>query len=70
MRRAGLPPIRLHDLRHGYTTHLARAGVPVQITLDLDTHPGLADQEGAVAALDGALVGDGGAEPEAVGGDP
>jgi integrase len=30
VRRAGLPPIRLHDVRHSYSTALIRAGVPVK----------------------------------------
>ena len=29
--RAGLPPIRLHDLRHTYATNALRAGTPVKI---------------------------------------
>ena len=70
-KRAGLPPIRLHDLRHGYATMLGRARVPVKtisamlghanvgITLDLYTHLVLVDQDEAVTALDEAL-----AEPE------
>jgi integrase len=69
VRRSGLPAIRLHDLRHGYVTVLARAGVGaktisamvghanVGITLDLYTHLGLEDQDGAVAALEEALGG-------------
>lgn len=30
VRKAGLPPIRLHDVRHSYSTALIRAGVPVK----------------------------------------
>jgi integrase len=30
-RRAGLPPIRLHDLRHSYATAALAAGVPVKV---------------------------------------
>lgn len=30
VRRAGLPAIRLHDVRHSYSTALIRAGVPVK----------------------------------------
>jgi integrase len=30
-RRAGLPRIRLHDLRHSYATNALRAGVPVKV---------------------------------------
>jgi integrase len=70
VRRAGLPHIRLHDLRHGFASLLSRAGIPVKtmsimlghanvgITLDLYTHLELADQ--AAAAVDAALT-----EPEA-----
>ena len=71
IKRAELPPVRLHDLRHGYVTMLGCARVPVKtfsamlghanvgITLDLYTHLDLVDQDGAVAALEEAL-----AEPE------
>jgi integrase len=31
VRRAGLPPIRLHDLRHTHATIALRAGVPVKV---------------------------------------
>lgn len=66
--RAGLPPIRLHDLRHGYATMLGRARVPVKttsamlghanvgITLDLYTHLDLVDQDDAVTALEEAFA--------------
>jgi len=30
-KRAGLPPIRLHDLRHSYATAALTAGVPVKV---------------------------------------
>ena len=30
-KRAGLPPIRLHDLRHSYATAALAAGVPVKV---------------------------------------
>ena len=30
-RRAGLPPIRLHDVRHSYATAMIRAGVPLKV---------------------------------------
>lgn len=30
-RRAGLPVIRLHDLRHSYATEALAAGVPVKV---------------------------------------
>ena len=66
--RAGLPPIRLHDLRHGSATMLGRARVPVKtisamlgranvgITLDLYTHLDLVDQDGTVAVVEEALT--------------
>jgi hypothetical protein len=31
VRTAGLPPIRLHDLRHSYATAALAAGVPVKV---------------------------------------
>jgi integrase len=31
VRAAGLPPIRLHDLRHSYATAALAAGVPVKV---------------------------------------
>lgn len=31
VRRIGLPPIRLHDLRHSYATNALAAGVPVKV---------------------------------------
>lgn len=31
VRRAGLPRIRLHDLRHSYATAVIRAGVPLKV---------------------------------------
>ena len=66
---AGLPPIRLHDVRHSYATAALRAGVPVKvvserlghasvtITLDVYGHviPG---QQGQAAAKFAAVVGD------------
>jgi integrase len=65
--KSGLPPLRLHDLRHAHATHLFVSGVhpkiaqerlghsTIAITLDLYSHvlPGI--QEGAVAHLDSAL---------------
>jgi integrase len=67
LRKIGLPPLRLHDLRHAHATHSFLSGVhlkiaqerlghsTVAITLDLYSHvlPGI--QEGAVAQLDNAL---------------
>jgi integrase len=37
---ADLPPIRLHDLRHGTATHALTAGVPIKIVSDLLGHSG------------------------------
>jgi len=67
MRQHGLPPVRLHDLRHSHATHLLAAGVhpkiaqerlghsSIGITLDTYSHvlPGM--QEDAVAKVDAAL---------------
>ena len=67
MRQHGLPPVRLHDLRHTHATHLLAAGVhpkiaqerlghsSIGITLDIYSHvlPGM--QEDAVAKIDAAL---------------
>jgi integrase len=67
MRQHGLPPIRLHDLRHSHATHMLAAGVhpkiaserlghaTVGITLDRYSHvlPGMQDE--AVAKVDAAL---------------
>ena len=39
-RAAGLPPIQLHDLRHGTATHGLTAGVPIKIVSDLLGHSG------------------------------
>jgi integrase len=76
-RRAGLPKIRLHDLRHSYASAALAAGVPakviserlghatVAVTMDIYSHvlPGL-DREAAdtVARL---ILGGGNAIPEA-----
>jgi integrase len=65
--KMGLPPIRLHDLRHGHATHLLASGVHpkiaserlghsrIGITLDLYSHvlPGM--QEDAADRVDAAL---------------
>jgi integrase len=40
IKAAGLPPIRLHDLRHGTATHALTAGVPIKIVSDLLGHSG------------------------------
>jgi hypothetical protein len=74
-RAAGLPKIRLHDLRHSYATAALAAGVPakvvserlghanIAITMDTYSHvlPGLdAEAAGTVARL---ILGDGDQEP-------
>ena len=63
IRRAGLPTIRLHDLRHTHATLALRAGVhpsvvserlghsTVQMTLDTYSHIIPAMQEDAAAAI-------------------
>jgi integrase len=58
--RAGLPPIRLHDLRHGTATHALSAGVDMKIVSDLlghssititaDTYTSVADELKRTAA--------------------
>jgi integrase len=67
VRRAGLPPIRLHDLRHTHATLALRAGVHpqvvqerlghanVSITLDTYSHVDL-DMQAAAAGRVAALV--------------
>ncbi len=37
-REAGLPPIRLHDLRHGTATHALTAGVPMKVVSEILGH--------------------------------
>lgn len=37
-REAGLPPVRLHDLRHGTATHALAAGVPLKVVSELLGH--------------------------------
>ena len=58
--RAGLPPIRLHDLRHGAATHALSAGVDMKtisdmlghssITITADTYTNVADELKRAAA--------------------
>jgi site-specific recombinase XerD len=36
--KAGLPPIRLHDLRHGAATHALSAGVDVKVVSEMLGH--------------------------------
>jgi hypothetical protein len=69
VKRTGLPPIRPHDICHGYATLLAKAKIPaktvsamlghanIRVTLDLYTHLDLVDPAGAVEVLDAALGG-------------
>jgi integrase len=40
--RAGLPPIRLHDLRHTHATHLLAAGVNAKVVSDRLGHASVA----------------------------
>jgi integrase len=59
-RRADLPPIRLHDLRHGTATHALSAGVDMKtvsemlghssITITADTYTSVADELKRAAA--------------------
>jgi integrase len=35
---AGLPPIRLHDLRHGTATHLLTAGIEMKVVSEILGH--------------------------------
>jgi len=67
VRQRGLPPIRLHDLRHSHATHMLAAGVhpkiaqerlghsSVSVTIDLYSHvlPGM--QAEAVSKVDAVL---------------
>jgi len=67
MRQHGLPPIRLHDLRHSHATHMLASGVhpkiaqerlghsSVSVTIDLYSHvlPGM--QAEAVSKVDAVL---------------
>lgn len=68
--KAGVPPVRFHDLRHGAGTFLVASGVPLpivskilghsttRITADLYTHVHLQMQQQAVDNMD-SLLGDG-----------
>jgi integrase len=59
-RRVGLPPVRLHDLRHGTATHALSAGVDMKtvsemlghssITITADTYTSVADELKRAAA--------------------
>lgn len=67
VKRAGLPPIRLHDLRHSYATAALAAGVPVKVvsqrighadvgvTLKVYAHVLPGDDEGAAVKADALL---------------
>lgn len=67
VKRAGLPPIRLHDLRHSYASAALRDGVPVKVvsqrighadvgvTLKVYAHVLPGDDEAAAHAADGLL---------------
>jgi integrase len=67
--RAGLRPIRLHDLRHGFATRALEAGVPakvvqevlghasVAVTLDLYSHVIPAMQRDATSLVAGLIYG-------------
>ena len=67
--RAGLPPIRLHDMRHSYATAALAAGVPVKVlsqrvghadvgvTLAVYTHVLPGDDEEAARRADALLGG-------------
>ncbi len=69
LRRAGLPNIRFHDLRHACATLLSE-GVPIKVvqevlghssvsvTMDVYSHVLPDMQERAAAAMDGLLSGD------------
>jgi integrase len=60
VRENELPPIRLHDVRHGTATHALTAGIDVKLVQDLlghttssftrDTYQGVADEARRTAA--------------------
>jgi integrase len=66
--RAGLPEVRLHDLRHTVVSLLMELGVPphvvqaiarhsdVKITLKIYAHTNLDDMRSALGKLDGKLL--------------
>lgn len=70
---AGIPPVRVHDLRHGAASLLAAAGIPprdamellghsnISTTLGLYTHSNPANHREAMAKLGNILWGDGAA---------
>ena len=67
LRRAGLPPVRFHDLRHSHATMLLAQGVhpkivserlghsQIAVTMDLYSHVSLPMQQEAAAKLDSLL---------------
>jgi integrase len=67
--KAGLRPIRFHDLRHGHASYLARAGVPVKVaqerlghsssalTLRVYTHVLAGQHEEAARAVEKRVLG-------------
>jgi len=68
-KRAKIPPIRFHDLRHAHASYLARAGVPAKVvqerlghstlsfTMKVYTHTLAGQQEAAAIALEHHLLG-------------
>jgi integrase len=68
-KQAGLPPIRLHDLRHSHATHLLEAGVHpkvvqerlghanISMTLDTYSHAVPAMEEDAAAKVAALVLG-------------
>jgi integrase len=60
VRESELPPIRLHDVRHGTATHALTAGIDIKLVQDLlghttssftrDTYQGVADEARRTAA--------------------
>jgi integrase len=67
LKRAGLPPIRLHDARHGYATFMLEQGISpkvvsgllghsnISITLDIYTHVSLELEQQAAEKLNRAF---------------
>jgi integrase len=76
IRRAGLPVIRFHDLRHAHASYLALAGVPPKVaqerlghatptfTMRVYTHTLAGQQERAAQAVEALLLGRDGRGPE------
>ena len=67
-RRAGLPPVRFHDLRYSYASQLIRQGVPLKTVSALMGHSGISitadtyghllggEEQEEAAKLDAALL--------------